>query len=269
MNSKNPFDIWLQTIEEDDTCALATIVQEGVPAGSYKPKRMFVSERDVISALNDGQLEREITQIARKKFTEKTPTSEMVTLQSSEGEELNVFIDLYVPSVEIMIFGAGHDAIPVAQYSVSLGLKTTVVDQREGFNTEKNFPGTKRLLVRPENFANEIKISSRTYVIIMNHHIEKDRETLKFVLQSKAPYVGVLGPKSRRIRMIDAIVDEGIHFSEAELEKMYSPVGLDIGADTSEEIAISILAEIIAIRNGHDGGFLKGSKHIHQYSKTK
>lgn len=269
MKKHTPFDAWLQAIRQGEACVLATVIQEDVPTGKYRPKQIFVQNEHTLGTLEDEQLDQQVVTIARNKLTEKTPTSESVRLTNESGKEINVFIDIFVPPAEIMIFGAGHDAIPVAKYSVDLGFHTIVVDQRTGYNTEANFPNTTRLIVRPENFADEITITKNTYVIVMNHHIEKDRETLKFVLRSQAPYVGVLGPRSRRERMLEALRAEGEQFTEAELAKMYNPVGLDIGAETPEEIAISILAEIIALKNGHQGGFLRGSEKIHHYSKPE
>lgn len=267
MLKHNPFDAWLQAIRQGETCALATVIQEDTSSEQYRPKRMFIQIDKTIGTLEDGRLDEQAIEVARRKLSEKTPTPETLTLLDEQAIERKVFIDLFIPPAEIMIFGAGHDAIPVVKYSVALGFHTTVVDQRTGYNTEENFPNTNRLIVRPENFADEITITKNTYVIVMNHHIEKDRETLKYVLRSKAPYVGLLGPKSRRIKMLDTLREEGVQFTEEELAKMYNPVGLDIGAETSEEIAISILAEIIALRNGHQGGFLKDSHQIHHYSK--
>src|SRR5699024_3656564 len=165
-----------------------------------------------------------------------------------DNEQITVFVDVFVPQARVMIFGAGHDAIPVAKYSVSLGYDTTVVDAREGFNTEALFPNTKRIIAHPESYAEKVTITENTYVIVMNHHIEKDRKTLEFVLPSNAAYVGVLGPRSRRERMMNQLRDEGVFLEESELQKMYNPVGLDIGAEKPEEIAISILSEIILYR---------------------
>ena len=121
----------------------------------------------------------------------------------------------------------------------------------------KRFPETTRLHIGTSEFQSEIKIGPRTYVVVMNHHLEKDQQTLKFALHSDAPYIGVLGPLSRRVRMLEALQDEGIMFDPSSLNRMHSPVGLDIGAISPEEIAISILAEIIAVKNGHTGGFFE------------
>lgn len=261
------FETWLSTINSERACGLATVLQANMNELSYEPLRMFVSEDvEMISNIGERHIEEQIKDIIKIKFTEKNPTSETIKLQTNCGRELQVFIDIYLPPIEIMIFGAGHDAIPVAKYSVSLGYRTIVVDARENFNNEEHFPGTERMIVRYDSFAKEVRISSRTYIIVMNHHLEKDQATLQFVLKSQAPYVGVLGPRSRRVRMIEALRSDGIEFTTDQLQKMYSPIGLDIGAESPEEIAMSILAEIIAVRNGHHGGFLQDSDVIHKFS---
>ncbi|MFD1705359.1 XdhC family protein [Siminovitchia sediminis] len=258
------FDQWLASITEEQTCALATVLKEEGVA-----ERIFIPQTGApVGSFHElGVQDRAIT-LARQKMKEKNPLSSSQAFTADTGEEINVFIDIYVPPAELIIFGAGHDAIPVAKYAVSLGWKTTVVDPRPYYNTEERFPGTKRILVDTSKFESEVQIKPHTYVIVMNHHIERDRETLKFVVPSAAPYIGVLGPRKRRNRMMEAIQEEGIKFTEELLERMHSPIGLDIGSESPEEIAISIVAEIIAIQKGHEGGFLDGSHTIHSVSKT-
>lgn len=267
MSKDLAFETWLNNINSERACGLATVLQIEVNEDIYEPLRMFVStDVEIVSNIGDPQLEKQIENIIKGKFTENNPVSETVTFHYN-GQKLKVFIDIYLPPMELMIFGAGHDAIPVAQFSTSLGYRTVVVDARTGYNTEELFPGTERILARTEHFEEKIKISNRTYIIVMNHHLEKDQETLQFVLNSEARYVGVLGPRSRRQRMIENLRADGVEFTEEQLKKMHSPVGLDIGAESPEEIAISILAEIIAVQKGHQGGFLRGSNTIHNFSK--
>jgi xanthine/CO dehydrogenase XdhC/CoxF family maturation factor len=210
-----------------------------------------------------------VLEIGQRKLMESNPKSETRTFTLPEGFDIHVFIDVYIPPSEIMIFGAGHDAIPVANYAVSLGFKTTIIDQRTFYNNKERFPFASRQIVSPAYFNEKIKISYRTYIVVMNHHLEKDQETLKFVLRSESPYIGVLGPRSRQTRMLKAIEAEGILFDEKELERIHSPIGLDIGAVSPDEIALSILSEIVAKKNGHSGGFLRGSDHIHKAASMK
>lgn len=270
MTKLSPFEAWLMSFEEEQECVLATTLPTDHTHINKAPCRLFISgSHEAIGDLGDEDINLRVTEIAKKKLSESNPRSETRVFALPNGQEIQVFIDVYIPPSELMIFGAGHDAIPVAKYAVSLGFKTTVVDQREFYNNEERFPGTNRLIVKTSEFQEKVKIGRRTYIVVMNHHIERDQETLKFVLRSSSPYVGVLGPRSRRIRMIEGLGANGIFFDENELNRMYSPIGLDIGAATPEEIALSILAEVVAKKNGHSGGFLKGSEYIHRAANTK
>ncbi|WP_102275189.1 XdhC family protein [Cytobacillus massiliigabonensis] len=263
----SPFDAWLKSMEDEQEGILATVLPMGAYQTENEPKRLFFSKETLlIGDLGDEEINLRVLEIGRRKLKESNPKSETRTFTLPSGIDIHVFIDVYIPPSELMIFGAGHDAIPVAKYAVSLGFKTTIIDQRAFYNTEERFPSTNRLIVSPIDFKEKIKIGHRTFIVVMNHHMEKDQETLKFVLRSATPYIGVLGPRSRRIRMLEALEAEGILFNEKELERMYSPIGLDIGAVSPDEIALSILAEVVAKKNGHSGGFLQDSDHIHKAS---
>ena len=270
MSKQSAFDAWLACIEAEQPGVLATVLQTETVGTNTESDRLFISKEYMpIGDLGDATINALIIELANKRLSEKKPRSETQTFILSNQKEISVFIDVYIPPVDLLIFGAGHDAIPIANFSVSLGLRTTIVDSRSHYNSDTRFPGTKRIIANEADFHENIKIGSQTYIIVMNHHMERDQATLKFVIGSLAPYIGVLGPRSRRIKMLDSLKDEGIIFSESQLERLYSPVGLNIGADSPEEIAISILAEVIAIKNGHTGGFLKGSESIHQLPTEK
>ncbi|RWR11956.1 XdhC family protein [Siminovitchia fortis] len=258
---KDPaFDLWLATIKEEQPCVLATILLE-----KGDSERIFIPKKGAPAGdFSDSTVQAHVITMAQQKMKEKNPKSLSQSFTMENGKEIDIFIDVYMPPAELVIFGAGHDAIPVAQYAVSLGWKTILVDPRPFYNSEERFPGTVRILVDTSKLKDEVKIGGHTYVIVMNHHIERDRETLKYVLPSPSPYIGVLGPRKRRVRMLEAIQGEGIRFTEEQLRRMHSPIGLDIGSETPEEIAISIMAEIIAVQKGHHGGFLQDANTIHQ-----
>lgn len=267
MSKQSAFEAWLACIEAEQAGVLATILQTGSPLANPDSGRLFISNEGMaIGDLGREEINEQIIKIACQKLKEKNPKSEAVIVRIPDEKEMHVFIDIYMPPIELIIFGAGHDAIPVANYSVSLGLKTTIVDARSFYNSEERFPETTRIIANEDQFQDRVKIGNRTYIIVMNHHLEKDQETLKFVLNSSTPYIGLLGPRSRRVRMLEGLKERGVVFSDHQLERLYSPIGLDIGAQSPEEIAISILAEVIALKNGHTGGFLQGSEFIHHHS---
>lgn len=216
--------------------------------------------------LGDPTLNRLVIDRARAKLATLYPRSETCPISLPEGIQVQVFFDVNLPPFELMIFGAGHDAVPVARFAGELGFRTTVVDPRPAYNTEERFPGCRLILADRHLWEEKVTIGRRTFVLVMNHHLERDRAAIRFALNSPAPYVGVLGPKSRRERLLAALEKEGVSFGEEQLARMYNPVGLDIGAETPEEVAVSILAEMLAFRSGHTGGFLRDHNRdkIHQ-----
>lgn len=255
----SPIEGWVKSFEERKESILATVLQPELG----KLGRLFMSREGSFGDLGNEELNVLVKELACKKLDETNPKAEAISVFLSGGEQVKIFLDIYLPPFELMVFGAGHDAIPVVNFAEKLGFQTTVVDQREVYNSKDRFPNAKRFILKPSQFQEKLEVGNRTYVVVMNHHLERDQETIKFVLDSPTPYVGVLGPSSRMMRMMEALENEGSFFNEKELEKMHNPIGLDIGAVSSEEIAISILAEVIAMKNGHHGGFLKGSEYIH------
>src|SRR5699024_12647217 len=129
-------------------------------------------------------------------------------------------------------------------------------------NTVSRFPFTKRLIFKSTDLHN-IPITEYTYIVIMNHHIEKDENTLAFALKSPAPYIGLLGPLSRREKILTRLKEKRISVEKNEMKKLNSPIGLDIGAESPEEISISILGDVIAFRNHHSTSVLHDSEKIH------
>jgi xanthine dehydrogenase accessory factor len=239
---------------------LCTILNAPPELGISINSRLFIPEHgDPIGSLGHDELNRKVLEFASEKIKSLHPNSETCSFHLSSGKTVDIFLDVNEPPAELMIFGAGHDSIPLAKFAVELGFKTTIVDPRPAYATRKRFPGANIILADPESLQERVKIGSRTYVVIMNHHLERDRACLSFVLNSTAPYIGVLGPRSRCMKLLDVSQSEEVD----RYVSVYNPVGIDIGAETSEEVAISILAEILAVRNNRSGGFLRGRLKIH------
>lgn len=263
---KDLYASWLRCLREGRAAVLARLLESSspdLPAGA----RLFIPEEgDPMGDLGDPSLNRQVIDRAREKLSALYPRSETCPVALPGGEQVQVFYDINLPPFELMIFGAGHDAVPVARFARELGFRTTVVDPRPAYATGERFPGSRIILADRSSWEEKVTIGRRTFVLVMNHHLERDRAAIRFALNSPAPYVGVLGPKSRRERMLESLEKEGVRFGMEQLSRMYSPVGLDIGAETPEEVAISILAEMLAFRSGHAGGFLREQSRnkIHQ-----
>lgn len=173
----------------------------------------------------------------------------------------DAFIEYLEVPLSLVIVGAGNDAIPVMQLAEILGWDIRIVDGRKTHAKQDRFASACQVVVsKPETVLEQIKIDSRTCFILMTHNFLYDLEMLRALIQTPIPYIGVLGPKKKLTKLLQQIKEEGVEISEDALSRIYGPIGLDIGAETSEEIAASIIAEIQAVINNRKGGMLKWKK---------
>ena len=183
--------------------------------------------------------------------------SRSVTYRDADGS-LEFFHEVINPPTAITIFGAGHDAVPLATLAANLGWKITVIDRRPAWAAAERLPEADEIIVsRPEEIADEVFTDPNAVAVVMNHNYETDLAIVRRLLGSTCRYIGVLGPKDRTRKLLDQMRDEGQDLAEGTLEKLYAPAGLDIGAATPEGIALSIIAEIQTVLSGRAGGFLK------------
>ncbi len=151
----------------------------------------------------------------------------------------------------MILFGAGEDARPLAAIAAQAGMEVAVVDWRPELLRSERFPeGTALHCLRPEDFPGDVALTGSPAVVLMSHGYEADRTVLDYLLKdvSSLGYLGILGPRSRTARLLE---DLGVEEQEVPIAR--TPAGLDIGADTPEEIALSIVAEILAVRKQRSG----------------
>jgi xanthine/CO dehydrogenase XdhC/CoxF family maturation factor len=146
----------------------------------------------------------------------------------------------------------------MANQALVLGFRVTVVDARP--ELLQGFEGCQTIQAAHDEYAQKVTLSPRQHVIVMNHHLDIDRQALRFALESPARYVGVLGPRSRLEKILEALRAEGFVPSLEQMARLRNPIGLDIGAESPEEIAVAALAEIVALQRGFQGGFLRDKK---------
>ena len=178
-----------------------------------------------------------------------------------DKNQLNVFAELIKPPVALMVVGAGNDAIPLTEMAYILGWEITVIDGRADYCTPSRFPKAHRLLQsKADRVADSISVDQQTVVVLMTHNYNYDLTVLTQLAPSNAGYLGVLGPKKKMDKMLEAIKKDGIQLSPEDLDKIFGPIGLDIGAESPEEIALSALAEIKAVLAKRPGTFLRDKK---------
>ena len=175
------------------------------------------------------------------------------------------FVEFLPPPPALVIVGAGNDVLPLVDMTAMLGWHTTVVDGRPLHATMQRFGKADRVLVsRPENVLSQLSADAQTLFLLMTHNYNYDLALLKTIITKGFPYIGILGPKKKMDRMLDELQAGGIALGDEQLAAIHSPVGLDIAAETAEEIAVSIVAEIKAFLSGAAGGSLKDkSEPIH------
>lgn len=189
---------------------------------------------------------------------------------STSNQSLTAFVEYLKPTVHLVIVGAGNDVIPLVQLATILGWQVTITEERPFYRRqEKYFPSCQVLTIKPENILQHIPIDDGTVFILMTHNYNYDKAILRVLINQPLNYIGMLGPKKKLVRMLDELHDEGIVLSQQKRSVIHSPVGLDIGAETPEEIALSIVAEIKAVMAGRQPYFLKEIEDvIHPRSAT-
>lgn len=282
----NPLDFVETCLSQRRSGLLATVFQSEdetiAPIGAHL---LYYPSGKVADNLPDSRLREQILQDAQT--AQRLGQSVVKEYSFSPGGELNanaltvkdltvkdltvkdltvkVLIEIILLPTPLVIFGAGQDAMPVASFAKALGWEVTVVDRRAAYATADRFPTVDRIIVADaETSINQLGLSRNTVAIVMTHDYFDDRDVLKMLLPSAVGYIGQLGPYHRTQRLLQDLSETGVTFSETQLQRLHAPVGLDIGADTPEEIALSILAEIRAVLASRTGGFLRdrpGSIH--------
>jgi xanthine dehydrogenase accessory factor len=191
----------------------------------------------------------------------------------ADGRE--VFVDVMAPPPLLCVFGAGHDAMPVSALAQRVGMRVRVIDPRPAYATPERFPGAEvvrtdvRAALGDADAGADARLDADAlvppgaYSVVMHHHLERDRAALALLARSRARYVGALGPRSRTERLLGELAAQGVDLA-ALRAVLASPVGLDIGAEGPDAIAVSIVAELLAVRAGRGGGRLaaiSGSVH--------
>lgn len=239
-------------ISTRQTGAVATVFQVEGKELKQGYRILLYPDGSIISQVSNLELKDVITQDLQSVLQLKKSRPHSYVL--SEGT-IEVFLEVIQPPTSLTIFGAGFDALPVVHFAKELGWYVTVIDPLARPMTKDRFRECDRLILGFPN-ETEVKLLDRqTVTVVMSHNYLYDLEFLQTLTTIPLKYLGILGPKKRTNRLLQDLQTEGFFFkSEQEL---YSPVGLDIGADNPEAIALSIIAEIQAVIQNRQGGFLK------------
>lgn len=258
-NPVRTFETFTQTREP---VALATIFRSGNE--SITGQKLLIDASGTVQvreataaqqAFADQELRARITDDLLKLFETRTSETREYEWQ---GSTVEVYLELIPPNISLIIFGGGFDARPVSQLAKSLGWEVTVTDECAAHIAPLFFPGADNLSLCNRTFIErDFDITPYTACVLMSHNYEYDRDVLRTLLKTPAPYIGILGPRKRFDRMLEEFEREGIVLSADDAHRIHSPIGLDIGAEAPDEIAVSIVAEIQGKFTCRSGGFLK------------
>ncbi|MDQ1095906.1 MULTISPECIES: XdhC family protein [Chryseobacterium] len=208
----------------------------------------------------------------KEAFDKKESSVKTITV---DGISYEALIEYQTPNISLVIAGAGNDVIPLSEMAAILGWEVHIGDGRTTHAVQRRFPAAKKVrTVKASDFLDDIVIDDLTFFVLMTHNYQYDLSLLSALLERGCRYIGVLGPKTKLERMLEDLNNNQVTMHEEQLNSIYGPVGLDTGAETAEEIAVSVVSEIMAVLNGRTGTSLKyrtGKIHtgINQTINTK
>jgi xanthine/CO dehydrogenase XdhC/CoxF family maturation factor len=243
------------TIDHRRSAALATVIASP-PGAARVGARMFVPEDGPAKgSLGDATLDARAAAAARSQIAEGRAA---VVPADAPGGRVDLFIEVLTPPIPLLVCGAGHDALPVVRLAHELGWWVMVADSRPAFATRERFPEADEVfLVEDREVPAVARIDRHTFVVVMTHNFLHDLELIRGLLATPARYIGLLGPRARTDKLLAELAKQGGVLDDAQRARLYGPVGLDTGADSPEEIALSILAEILAVHNGRPAASLR------------
>jgi xanthine dehydrogenase accessory factor len=238
------FDRIAQALEHDERSVLFTVI-EGEPLGGHM---LVLEDGERVGDELPDELAAQADELIRGHAN-----------RILELGEARVFAEVYAPPPRLLIYGAVDTAESLALLARQLGWQAIVADARTKFATRERIPSASEIVVAwPEETIAQVAPDHATAVVVLTHDDKFDVPALKAALETEAFYVGALGSRRNQERRRERLREAGV--DEADLERISGPCGLDLGAESQPETAISILAEIIAVRNNRDGGKLQQSK---------
>jgi xanthine dehydrogenase accessory factor len=239
-------------------CALATIVDVRGSIPSYESAKLLVREDgSMAGTIGGGCVEAEVWNAAREVIETEKPRHLTFNLGQDAaydnglicGGQLDVFVEPVLPIPHAFIFGGGHISKSLSQVATLAGFATVIVDNREAFANRERFPEAAEVHAQEyEEIFPKLAINESSYVIIVTRGHRDDMRVLKLAMSTQARYISMIGSKRKVINVIRELEREGI--PRQAFERIHAPMGLDIGAISPEEIAISVAAEMIAVRRG-------------------
>ena len=229
-------------LTEEDTAVLITVVRG---PDNIVGHELLLTEDGRLNGTISEELNEHALNLGREALAQGESRRVML------NDDIEVFIEVILPPPTVIAVGGVHITIALMALAKTLGYRTVVIDPRSAFGNEERFPNVDQLIQKwPEEAFEQVPISRATAIAMLTHDPKLDDPALKIALPSSAFYVGALGSKTTQSKRRQRLLDEGL--TEEQMNRLHGPIGLEIGAGTPEEIAMSIMAEIVAARNNAD-----------------
>ncbi|MBI5624632.1 MAG: XdhC family protein [Elusimicrobia bacterium] len=258
--NENPTKLFCDAMETGRSAALATVISaSGSTPRDAGAKMIVYEDGGFAGTVGGGKLESLVMKDCLASLKEGTGGKFVYDLKP-EGigmicmGKVEVFIEVAVRSLQVLILGAGHVGEAVAAVCSSAGLPTIVADDRSEFANAERFPRSRVLLASPPAAVSQAGTDAKTYVVIVTRGHALDGECLEAALRTEAPYIGMIGSKNKVATIVKAARKK---VPKADVSRVYAPVGLDLGGKSPGEIAVSIAAEIIKLRYDRPGGHMR------------
>ncbi len=250
LKEKNPLTFLSKIANRAGKHALCTVVRSELNTDLISQKAWMNEKNEIISEISDSRLssliEIELSQLRSDE------SSKMIL-----SNDIDLLIETFEPPINLLIFGGGMDAKPVVSFAHLLGWNVQVYDDCIAKLLPVNFPNTRLCNCSADQIAKEVTVQENTAAVLLSHNYKYDFSALEMLLKEPTSYIGILGPQKKMKRMIHELMLKGIELSTEDRKRIYGPVGLDIGAETADEIALSIISEIKAHFSNRNGGSLK------------
>ena len=252
---KNFFENIAELIKSGEPAAFAVVIKtEGSTPRRVGAKMIILKDGKTVDTLGGGDLEKKVIEEAINAIKQRQPKIASFTLDIEKGKldmmcggKLDVYIEPILPDPKLIIFGAGHITRSLAPLMKSAGFQVSLVEDSPDLLQKDKFPETEDLVLTDmEQFAKDLPSDPRTYVVLLSRGFSRDKAILNQLIQKDFKYIGMIGSQRKIRTMEEELQKEGV--PREAFSKLRAPVGLDIGAETPEEIAISIAAEIIAAK---------------------
>lgn len=245
------FDTLSEYLAEERLIATATIVAVPESVAIEVGKKCIIHpDGRVEGDFPEGPLREAIAREAMRaqRREESTRRTYAATLAGGTPDEIiDVFIEVYAPSPHLILFGGDHIAIPLTHYAKELGFRVTIVDARSRFANRDRFPEADEIIVAwPDKAFAQLRIDPSTYIAILSHDPKLDEPATRGALETTARYIGAIGARKTHAERRARLSREG--FTDEQVNRIHGPIGLDLGGKTPAEIALSIIAEIVATR---------------------